>query len=77
MTNGLHVLLVSDPSPVPHDGLTSSSYDTTEDSCAEESPESEGENSASSTSEEDSDSDAESEEGWFTKGKFKEFFSHR
>ncbi|XP_065362952.1 nardilysin [Calliphora vicina] len=63
LANGLHVLLVSDPSPVPHDGLTTSSDDSTVDSCAEESTESDGETTACSTSEEDSESDAESEEG--------------
>uniref|UniRef100_A0A1I8PFT7 Nardilysin n=1 Tax=Stomoxys calcitrans TaxID=35570 RepID=A0A1I8PFT7_STOCA len=59
LVNGLHALLVSDPSPVPHDGLTSS-CDTAGDSAAEESEESSEE--SGSSSEEDSDDD-ESEEG--------------
>lgn len=62
LANGLHVLLVSDPSPVPHDGLTTSSCDSTADSCAEVSSESDGDESGSS-SEGDTDSDVESEEG--------------
>lgn len=62
LVNGLHVLLVSDPSPVPHDGMTSSG-ESTADSCAEESTESEDENASGSSSGEDSDSYAESEEG--------------
>ncbi|XP_075155037.1 nardilysin [Haematobia irritans] len=60
LVNGLHVLLVSDPSPVPHDGLTSS-CDTAGDSCAEESSESSEESASSTEGEEDSDD--ESEEG--------------
>uniref|UniRef100_A0A1A9W6A1 Nardilysin n=1 Tax=Glossina brevipalpis TaxID=37001 RepID=A0A1A9W6A1_9MUSC len=59
LPNDLKVLLVSDPSPVPHDGFTSSSYDSTGDSCAEESSTSdEGEETdCSGTDSGDTDSD--------------------
>lgn len=56
LRNGLRVLLVSDPSPVPQGtGLTSSSYESSGDSCEENSDAS----MASSSSSEDSDDDYE------------------
>lgn len=64
--NGLRVLLVSDPSPVPHDGMTTSS-ESTGDSCAEESNSGDEHNSASSTTTEskatDTETESDSEEG--------------
>ncbi|XP_014089704.1 nardilysin [Bactrocera oleae] len=71
LSNGIRALLVSDPTPVPHCGLTSSSssssYDSTGDSCAEESSSTSSEDeesmSTSTTDNGESDSDLESEEG--------------
>lgn len=68
MVNGLHVLLVSDPSPVPHDGLTTSSCETAGDSCPES--ESSEESEGSSSSEEGGGSDVESEEGGCKRNSF-------
>lgn len=59
LPNGLLVLLVSDPSPVPHDGETTTSGETTDKTSSQESDEDEDNTDTS----DDSDSDAESEEG--------------
>ncbi|KAM8719591.1 hypothetical protein ACLKA7_005775 [Drosophila subpalustris] len=68
--NGLHALIVSDPSPVPHDGFTSSDSsdgmgETEEagDADAESSNESSNESTSSSSGTGESDSDSDSEVG--------------
>ncbi|XP_055843466.1 nardilysin isoform X2 [Episyrphus balteatus] len=58
LPNGLLVLLISDPTPVPHDGFTTSSVETTDDSSSEESDQDEEELDGI-----DPDDDDDSEEG--------------
>ncbi|XP_060661374.1 nardilysin [Drosophila nasuta] len=67
LSNGLHALIVSDPSPMPHDGFTSSESsvggETEETSAETETSDSSSESTSSSSGSGNSESDSDSEVG--------------